>query len=83
MEMEGYKMKIDINLEEVDKIAAQSLLDHYEFTLNDTVRYEIDPDGSWLHDDDYLYNKKLLKALRRVLKHYGKDVDNYKKELEL
>lgn len=67
--MDGLK----ISWETADNITVDNLADVYTSTLKDMHMY--DEGTKWLHADDVVENKKLLKALKRVLRYYGKDTD--------
>lgn len=64
---------LKISWETADNITVDCLADVYAGILKDMQMYD---DGTkWLHADDVVENKKLLKALKRILRYYGKDVD--------
>lgn len=61
------KVELDINSESVDKIIITELLSYFVSCTNDNS----------IHPEDIKENKKIAKALRRVIKHYS-SVDQFK-----
>lgn len=64
---------LTISWETAEFITIDCLVDVYAAIQKDMQMY--DNGSKWLHADDVAENKKLLKALKRVLRYYGKDVD--------
>lgn len=64
---------LKISWETADNITIDNLADVYAGILKDMQMY--DNGSKWMHADDVVENKKLLKALKRILRYYGKDVD--------
>lgn len=59
-----------ISWETADNITVDNLTEVYNQLEADVACYE---NGTrWLHEDDVKYNKKLMKAINRVLNYYGK-----------
>jgi hypothetical protein len=65
--------RLMISWETADCITIDNLHDVYVNTKHDLAMHS--RGESWMHDEDVKANKKLVKALKRVLKYYGKDVD--------
>jgi phage pi2 protein 07 len=59
-------LKIDIEI--ADKITLTNLLQHHKMIDQMMVEYE---QGGWMHPEDVVYNKKLRKALARVIYYFG------------
>lgn len=60
-----------ISWETADNITVDNLTEVYNQLEADMICYK---NGTrWLHEDDVKYNKKLMKAIDRVLTYYGKD----------
>ena len=64
---------VKISWETAEFITVDTLYDVYVGTKRDLAMHS--RGESWMHDEDVEANKKLVKALKRVLKYYGKDVD--------
>lgn len=64
---------LTISWETAEFITIDCLVDVYTAIQKDMQMY--DNGSKWLHADDVVENKKLLKALKRVLRYYGKDTD--------
>jgi hypothetical protein len=64
---------LKISWETADNITVDNLHDVYVSTKRDLDRHA--RGDMWMHDDDVKANAKLVKALKRVLNYYGKDVD--------
>ena len=65
--------ELTISWETAEFITTDCLVDVYAAIQKDMQMY--DNESKWMHADDVVENKKLLKALKRVLRYYGKDVD--------
>ena len=58
-----------LDYETVDRITAQNLQENYEWIKKETAAAQ---EGEiFMHEDDIVYNLKLLKGLKRVLNYYG------------
>lgn len=58
----------ELDSEIADRIAAQSLKQHYNMTVDDLDNFVLHQKG---HPDDYDHNTKLKNALKIVLDYYG------------
>ena len=58
----------EIDTETADRIAMQSLKQHYNYALEDMDNFVLHQKG---HPDDYERNTELKKALEIVLDYYG------------
>ena len=58
----------ELDSEIADRIAAQSLKQHYNMTLDELDNFVLHQKG---HPDDYDHNTKLKNALKIVLDYYG------------
>ncbi len=61
---------IVLDWETADRIAVLALKD-YKYLLEQQL--ENHKQGSWMHEDDVIENKKCIKAINRILKHFGGD----------
>jgi hypothetical protein len=59
---------LQIDFEIADKITLVNLIEQRKMIDQMTVDYE---QGGWMHPDDVIYNKKLRKALTRVIHYFG------------
>lgn len=72
--------KFELDMEAVDSITLGNLKNQRKYLKNELKRWkenpktDINPDGYWLHDEDVIYNKKLVKALDIIIAYYGGDV---------
>ena len=64
---------LKISWETADNITVDNLHDVYVSVKRDLAMHS--RGEMWMHEEDVEANKKLVKALKRVLKYYGKDVD--------
>lgn len=64
---------VKISWETAEFITVDTLHDTYVGTMRDLAMHS--RGEMWMHEEDVESNKKLVKALKRVLKYYGKDVD--------
>ena len=64
---------LTISWETAEFITVDTLHEAYVSTKQDLARHA--RGEMWLHDEDVESYKKLAKALKRVLRYYGKDVD--------
>ena len=62
-------MKIDFEV--ADKITLKNLVNNRDMIKCDIEKHLFDPENNWMHPDDVVYNKKLLKALNRVIDYFG------------
>ena len=60
-----------LDWETADKIAVLALKDYREL-LQDQL--ESHKQGSWMHPDDVVENKKCIKAINRIMNHFGGDL---------
>ena len=58
----------ELDLDTADRIAIQSMKQHYNYTLSDLDEFVLHQKG---HPDDYDRNLKLKHALEIVLDYYG------------
>jgi len=64
-------MNIELDVEVIDKITLDNLTDCYHSTLDDqNMLLSVRPVMTGYQKEDYHYNVKLLKSLRRVIKHF-------------
>lgn len=62
---------VELDFELADKITLDNLTDCYHSTLDDqNILLGVRPVMSDYQKEDYHYNVKLLKSLRRVIKHF-------------
>lgn len=64
--MNGLKLDFEI----ADKITLANLIEQRSMLIDMMLDYDR---GAWMHPDDVVYNKKLLKALNRVINYFGGD----------
>jgi hypothetical protein len=65
--MTGLKLDFEV----ADKITLANLIESRK--MIETMMWEHEHMGTWLHPDDLVYNKKLLKSLNRVIDYFGGD----------
>ena len=63
------KGNIEIPYEAADDITVASLIEHREM-LRDDLELQAE-NIEWLHEDDIVNHKKLIKAMNRIIKYYG------------
>jgi hypothetical protein len=61
---------LQIDFEIADKITLIILIDQRKTIDDMMLKHE---QGGWMHPDDVIYNKKLRKALTRVIDYFGGD----------
>ena len=61
----------ELTHEQVDRIVTNELKDQLKYLEREMAEYERDPQKNWIHPDDVPYNKKMIKALKKVIGHYG------------
>ena len=61
----------ELTHEQVDRIITNELKDQLKYLEREMAEYERDPHENWIHPDDVPYNKKMIKALKKVIGHYG------------
>lgn len=70
-------MKFELDIEVVDLITLGNLKRQRKYLKNELNRWEEDPrsdlnpTGHWMHEDDVVYNTKLIKALDKIIDYYG------------
>ena len=57
---------IPIPYDVADEVTVATILNSRDF-----LQLELDSDEAWMHDDDIINNKKLIKAMNRILKYFG------------
>jgi hypothetical protein len=63
-------MKIKLDDEVLYQLKDVMMVAFLKDDLDTVIKYEVD---GWVHPDDVKYNKKLLKAYKRILDYYGED----------
>jgi|TARA_R110000822_G_scaffold1244_7_gene5572 hypothetical protein len=62
------KLAFDMDTDFAEKVVVADLLEHYKIHTEQVINSDN------LHEEDRLYSKKLIKALKRVLSYYGEKV---------
>lgn len=57
---------IPIPYDVADEVTVATILNSRDF-----LQLELDSDEAWMHDDDIINNKKLIKSMNRILKYFG------------
>lgn len=65
------KVEVDLDYDQVDGLVREALVESYDLHLQEVINFKdrIDPPEHVLKD--VKYSKKILKALRRVIKHFS------------
>jgi len=61
-------MKIELEDEFIYQIKDAFMIEFLKDDLNTVLEVQ---SGAWMHEDDIKYNKKLIKAYKRILDYYG------------
>ena len=64
-------LTFEMTYEQAELITLTSLKDQLKYLEREMAEYERDPHENWIHPDDVPYNKKMIKALKKVIGHYG------------
>jgi|GEM_PF-4216576 len=64
-------LTFEMTYEQAELITLTSLKDQLKYLEREMAEYERDPQKNWIHPDDVPYNKKMIKALKKVIGHYG------------
>ena len=64
-------LTFEMTYEQAELITLTSLKDQLKYLEREMAEYERDPHENWIHHDDVPYNKKMIKALKKVIGHYG------------
>jgi len=66
-------MKIEIDGHMVNDLKDKLMVAFLKDDLNTVI--EAQSCEAWMHEDDVKYNKKLIKAYKRILSYYGHDTE--------
>lgn len=61
-------IQLEVDYELADKITVTNLTDCRDTLIADLKNHEA---GQWMHRDDVKNHKKLIKALNRIITHFG------------
>jgi hypothetical protein len=64
------KAGLYLEFETVDKITVANLKDARKNLKAELDNYD---NGGWLHEDDVIMNKKLIKAMTKVIRYFGEE----------
>ena len=62
-------MKFELDYEVMDAMILKGLKEHRKM-LKRGLKNHLE-NGSWMHADDVVYNTKLIKAMKKIIRYYG------------
>lgn len=62
-------MKFELDYDVVDAIVLKGLKDHRKM-VKKSLKDHLE-NGTWMHEDDVVYNVRLIKAMEVVIDYYG------------